>query len=73
MIYPLVTIQRRIECQSSNRAGMIPMRYMSPLHAFGLTLREEGIRGLYRGYFAFFIATSIYTFSVPILTELSMQ
>jgi len=72
MIYPLVTVQRRIECQSSKRAGMIPMRYMSPLHAFGLTFREEGIRGLYRGYIAFLIATSIYTFSVPFITEISM-
>lgn len=69
LIYPLLTIQRRLECQSHNRAGMIPIRYIGPIHALGLTFREEGVRGLYRGYFAYLIATSIYTACVPLLTE----
>lgn len=51
---------------------MIPKRYIGPLHAFGLTLREEGMRGLYRGYFAYAIATSIYVTCVPLLTEMTV-
>ena len=52
---------------------MLPTRYISPLHAVGLTYREEGIRGLYRGYCAFVIATSIFTLCVPVLTELTVM
>jgi len=51
--------------------GMIPTRYLGPIHAIGLTLREEGIRGLYRGYVAYMIATSIYLLVVPIAAEIS--
>jgi len=51
---------------------MIPTRYIGPLHGFGLTLREEGFRGLYRGYIAYAIATVIYTAVVPILTEITV-
>jgi hypothetical protein len=53
--------------------GMIPTRYFGPIHATGLMLREEGIRGLYRGYFAYLIATSIYIAIVPLAAELSIQ
>ncbi len=35
---------------------MIPIRYAGPLHCFNLTLQEEGIRGIYRGFTAFAIA-----------------
>jgi hypothetical protein len=73
LIYPMLTIQRRLECQSKNRAGMIPMRYIGPLHAMGLTFREEGVRGLYRGYAAYLVATSIYTALVPLLTEFTVM
>jgi hypothetical protein len=52
---------------------MIPLRYIGPIHAFGLMLREEGLRGLYRGYIAYLIATSIYTAFVPILTEMTVM
>jgi hypothetical protein len=69
--YPLLTVQRRLECQSAKNAGMIPMRYIGPLHAFGLTLREEGFKGLYRGYFAYLIATAIFTTGVPLYAETS--
>ena len=64
-------MQRRLECQSAKNAGMIPMRYIGPLHAFGLTLREEGFKGLYRGYFAYLIATAIFTTGVPLYAETS--
>ena len=53
--------------------GMIPTRYMGPIHALGLTWREEGMRGLYRGYWAYLIATSIYLLIVPIAAELSLS
>lgn len=51
---------------------MIPTRYLGALHATGLMLREEGLRGLYRGYFAYLIATSIYIALVPLAAELSV-
>lgn len=52
---------------------MVPMRYIGPLHAFGLMFREEGIRGLYRGYAAYLIATSMYTTLVPMIAEFSIM
>lgn len=70
LAYPLLTIQRRLECQSPDRAGMIPMRYEGAVHGAGLMWREEGIRGLYRGYAAFMVATSIYWIVVPMISEL---
>ena len=51
---------------------MIPMRYASPIHCLGLTYREEGLRGLYRGYIPFFLASLIYWGVIPVVTELSM-
>jgi len=52
---------------------MIPTRYMGPMHALGLTWREEGMRGLYRGYWAYMIATLIYMTVVPLIAELSFK
>ena len=48
------------------------MRYIGPIHAMGLMYREEGMRGLYRGYFAYLIATSIFTACVPFIASLSV-
>ena len=45
------------------------MRYEGGIHCAGLMWREEGLRGLYRGYFAFILATAIYTAVVPIMHE----
>ena len=70
LAYPLLTAQRRLEAQSNNRPGMIPMRYIGPLHCLGLMFREEGMRGLYRGYTAYILASSIYVFMVPLIAEL---
>ena len=70
--YPILTVQRRMECQTRDRMGMIPTRYLGPVHATGLMLREEGMRGLFRGYTAYLIATTIYLTIVPIAAELSM-
>lgn len=52
---------------------MIPTRYLGPVHAIGLTLREEGLRGLYRGYTAYILATAIYLMIVPMVAELNMH
>ena len=34
---------------------MIPERYSGVTHALKLIINEEGIRGLYRGFLAFFV------------------
>jgi len=51
---------------------MIPTRYLGPLHCIGSMLREEGVRGLYRGYWSYMIAATIYMSIVPIAAELSI-
>ena len=51
---------------------MIPMRYAGPLHCFGLIFREEGIRGLFRGYVPYIAASMIVFGVLPFLAELSM-
>ena len=38
---------------------MLPLRYLGVLHTLGLTYREEGLKGLYRGYIAYVLAVSI--------------
>jgi hypothetical protein len=35
---------------------MIPLRYGGAFHAFKLILNEEGVKGLYRGFYAGFLA-----------------
>ena len=52
---------------------MIPMRYEGAVHAAGLMWREEGFRGLYRGYTAFIIATSVYWLIVPMAAEIMLE
>lgn len=42
------------------------------MHCLGLTYKEEGIRGLYRGYSAYILAMAIYMAVVPIVTELTL-
>lgn len=51
---------------------MLPLRYNGLIHAVGLTMREEGMKGLMRGYFAYILATSIYLMLVPTVAELLM-
>jgi hypothetical protein len=51
---------------------MIPLRYIGFVHCLGLTYREEGVRGLMRGYFAYILATTIYLAIVPLFAELIM-
>lgn len=73
LAYPLLTAQRRMECQSTVRAGMLPLRYLGLIHCLGLMWREEGkLRGLYRGYLAYLVAISFVITVVPISAELIM-
>ena len=57
LIYPMLTVQRRLECQV-NLPGMIPKRYNGFVHGFSLIAKEEGIRGLYRGFLGFNLVVS---------------
>ena len=72
LAYPLLTVMRRLQCQSPDRAGMIPMRYEGAIHCLGLMWREEGLRGLYRGYWAYILATAIHHIFVPMTAEFSL-
>ena len=49
------------------------MRYIGPIHAIGLMFREEGMRGLYRGYTAYLLATTLYVCLVPLFAEMSVR
>ena len=49
------------------------MRYEGAVHCAGLMWREEGLRGLYRGYFAYIAATAIYWLVVPMSAELQLM
>jgi len=49
---------------------MLPYRYSSFRHALGLIRQEEGIKGLFRGFTPFFIATSCHILLVPFFAEM---
>eukprot|EP00347_Sterkiella_histriomuscorum_P014589 403360307 len=72
LAYPILTAQRRIECQSIKTPGMLPLRYLGPVHCLGLMWREEGFKGIYRGYFAYLLATAMFVTTVPLISELMM-
>ena len=73
LAYPILTVQRRLECQTTSRHGMLPLRYLGILHCFGLMWKEEGLKGLYRGYIAYLLATLIYLTVVPMFAEVMMM
>jgi len=50
--YPLTTILRRLHCQD-RLPGMLPYRYTGAWNAFKTISKEEGVKGLYRGFLAF--------------------
>jgi hypothetical protein len=60
MVYPFLTVQRRLECQSET-GGMIKKRYSGVVHGLRLVKQEEGIRGLYRGFAGFLMVNSLVT------------
>lgn len=67
--YPIETVGRRLECQI-NKPGMIPMRYKNTFHALKLITKEEGFRGLYRGFPIFFAHRIAFTQVFNSLTSL---
>ena len=62
-----------MEAQSPNTAGMLHPRYANYFHCLYLTRKEEGIRGFYRGFPLYLIATMILTLAVPFGAELIMH
>ena len=69
LAYPFLTAQRRMEAQSPGKAGMLHPRYHNYLSCLYHSFKEEGLRGLYRGYFPYLLATCITLTVVPILAE----
>ena len=55
--YPFITIMRRLHCQDE-LPGMIPRRYEGWFHALKLIIKEEGVRGIYRGFMAYAVVVS---------------
>lgn len=62
LFYPLLTVQRRLECQSTNHT-MLPRRYLGVRFAFSRIYHEEGFKAFYRGFICNGLATSIKCFS----------
>jgi len=60
LIYPIMTVQRRLEC-FSNQQGMLKRRYSGLLEGLKVVRREEGVKGLYRGFFGYCLVNSIST------------
>mmetsp|Transcript_17404 Transcript_17404/g.19829 ORF Transcript_17404/g.19829 Transcript_17404/m.19829 type:complete len:361 (+) Transcript_17404:33-1115(+) len=58
LTYPLITIARRLHCQDP-APGMLPLRYSGVSHALKLIIKEEGIKGIYRGYLCYALANLI--------------
>jgi hypothetical protein len=56
LAYPILTCIRRQQCQDLD-PGMLPVRYSGTWHALKLIAKEEGIRGLYRGFSAYAVVT----------------
>ena len=69
LVYPFLTIQRRIECQSQQFKGMLPKRYKGFFSAVWHIYKHEGLKSLYGGFPAYFVATAIWMFSVPSIAQ----
>ena len=57
----------------NGRAGMVPTRYLGPIHAFGLISREEGYRAFFKGLVPYLIATSLTLSLIPIIGEYKLM
>ena len=68
LIYPLETVQRRLEAQSTEHS-MLPRRYLDGIRwTLSRIYHEEGIRhGLYRGYICNTLANSVKIVLTPML------
>ena len=62
-----------MEAQSPNTAGLLHPRYSNYLHCLYTIHKEEGLRGFYRGFPLFLLATAIVTLGIPVVTEISMH
>lgn len=51
---------------------MLPLRYLGLIHGLGLIFREEGVKGLYRGYVAYLLSMSLVVTMVPVFAEMMM-
>jgi hypothetical protein len=72
--YPILTAMRRLTCQSMKMPGLLPMRYLNLLHALAVIRGEEGIaRGLYKGFWSYFIGLCIWVQFVPGLSYSSFK
>ena len=58
--YPLLTVMRRLHCQTLDTPGMIPIRYTGVFHALKLIKYEEGFKGLYGGFLAYILVVIIF-------------
>jgi len=52
LAYPLTTVLRRLHCQD-NKPGMLQYKYTGLLNGLKTIAKEEGVKGLFRGYLAF--------------------
>lgn len=62
-----------MEAQSKSTAGMLHPRYNNYLQCLYTINKEEGLRGFYRGFPLYLIATCIVTLLVPMTVELAMH
>lgn len=53
LVYPLLTVQRRLEAKSSFINGMLPADGKGFFGTFSSIISKEGIRSLYRGFIAY--------------------
>lgn len=69
-IYPLETVQRRLEAQSVEHS-MLPRRYLDEVRwALSKIYHEDGLfKGLYRGYFCNILANSSRLLMFPIISS----
>ena len=73
LAYPFLTAQRRMEAQSPKTAGMLHARYENYLHCLYHINKEEGLRGFYRGFPLYLLATGVVTLLVPMAAEMAMH
>jgi hypothetical protein len=69
--YPYMTAFRRVVCESTSMPGLLPVRYLNTLHAIFLIRKEEGLfKGLYKGFFAYYIGIMIWCWTVPAIASI---
>ena len=61
-----------MEAQSRSKVGMLHARYNNYMSCFYHTFKEEGLKGLYRGFTPYLIATVITITAVPVLAEMML-